>query len=412
MALIKAFNGIRPLSQYAMQFASRPYDVMSRAELPAESHPNSFLRVIRSEVDLPDTIGDYDPLVYATALQNLNDFIQKGILVQDSKPHLYIYTLIMDGIPQTGIFACSSVDDYMNDRIKKHEFTRPEKEKDRITHNITLRTHTEPVFLAYRKLPAIDRLVTQITDSQIPDYDFTTADGIRHILYSVQNTDLIQQITDLFRTQVPATYIADGHHRTASAAKAALHFRAQNPNHHGEEEYNYFLSVLFPHDQLRIMPYNRVIKDLNGNTPEQFLQQLQAHFEISLAPSPYQPVAPYHYGLYINRQWYCLIARPHTYADADAINRLDVSVLSNYVLAPLLGIADQRTDKRIDFVGGIRGLSELEKRVDSGEMAAAFSFYPVSMSQLLDVADAGEVMPPKSTWFEPKLRSGLVLHSF
>lgn len=411
MTVIKAFKAFRPTTELAPQVAAHPYDVLNRKEAKEQGSQNSFLHISRAEIDLPDTITDYDPQVYQQAKQNFDTFVAKGILQQDATDCLYLYAQTMNGRQQIGIVALTSTEDYENDTIKKHEFTRYEKELDRITHMQTTRLHSEPVFMAYRQVPAIDQLLAPII-AQTPLSNFTTPDGIGHTVWLINQAPLIEQLTALFAQQVPAIYIADGHHRAASSAKVAAAQALANPTHNGTEAYNYFLSVLFPDNQLAIMDYNRVITDLNGLTTEAFFDQLAQHFIIELAPDLWKPNQIHTFSLYINTQWYKLTALPHTYNNAHPIDGLDVTVLSNYVLAPILGIADQRKDKRIDFVGGIRGLQELKKRVDSGEMRLAIAFYPVSIAQLLQVADTGQVMPPKSTWFEPKLRSGLFVHQF
>lgn len=411
MTVIKPFKAFRPTAALAPQVAAHPYDVLNRKEAKQQANNNSFLHISRAEIDLPDTTTDYDPQVYQQAKQNFERFVATGILQQDANDCLYLYAQTMNGRQQIGIVALTATNDYETDTIKKHEFTRPEKELDRITHIQTTHLHSEPVFMAYRQVPAIDTLIAPIV-AQTPIYNFVTPDGIGHTVWLINQTAIIGQLVDLFVHQVPAIYIADGHHRAASSVKVAAAQAKANPNHNGTEPYNYFLSVLFPDNQLAIMDYNRVIKDLNGLTTNEFFAQLAPHFLVEPAPNLWKPDQVHTFSLYIDQKWYKLSALPHTYNDAHPIDGLDVTVLSNYVLAPILGIADQRTDKRIDFVGGIRGLQELQKRVDSGEMRMAIAFYPVSIAQLLQVADTGEVMPPKSTWFEPKLRSGLFVHQF
>ena len=406
MAKIRPFEALRPQPQLAKQVASKPYDVLNSAEAKIEAVGNaySFLHITKSEIGLPDTIDIHSAEVYQLAFNNLNAFIQRDVLFKESKPCYYIYQLIMNGRAQTGLVGVSSIDDYNNDIIKKHEFTRPEKELDRINHIKITGAQTGNVFLAYRNQASIDTLIEQWKTNKTPVYDFTADDGIQHTVWAVSDEKVIAQITHLFETEVPCTYIADGHHRAASAAKVLVALQAE------KNISPYFLTTLFPSNQLQIMDYNRVVKDLNGHTVEAFIAALSNQFEVTPCNTAYKPSALHHFGMYVNKTWYSLIAKPGTYNDADPIGVLDVTILQNNILATLLNIQDQRTDKRIDFVGGIRGLSELEKRVDSGEMAIAFSLYPVTIDQLFNIADAGEVMPPKSTWFEPKLRDGLLTH--
>ena len=406
MVTISPFKALRPEAQFAKQVASRPYDVLNskEAKIEAQGNHSSFLHITKSEIDLPENIDIHSQKVYDTAKENLTAFISRNILFTESKACYYIYRLIMDGKSQTGLVCGSSVDDYENDLIKKHEFTRPEKELDRINHIKTTGAQTGNVFLAYRNVDAIDEVINKWTTDKNPQYDFMAEDGIQHSVWIVSDDNTILKITSLFKTEVPCTYIADGHHRAASAAKvrAALGSAAT-------EESRFFLTTLFPSDQLHIMDYNRVVKDLGTLSEDAFLDQLQSQFTVEKADQAYRPEALHHFGLYINKQWYKLVSKPGTFTE-DPIGVLDVSILQNNILDPLLGIKDQRTDKRIDFVGGIRGLSELENRVDSGEMKLAISLYPVSIQQLFDIADTGNVMPPKSTWFEPKLRDGLLTH--
>ena len=407
MAIIKPFKALRPQPQLAKQVASRPYDVLSSAEAKMEAQGNhsSFLHITKSEIDLPDTVDVHDASVYEQVKENLAAFIQRDILFRESKECYYIYQLIMNGRSQTGLVCVSSVDDYENDIIKKHEFTRPEKEQDRINHIKTSGAQTGNVFLAYRNHGAIDELINQWKETKSPVYDFTADDGIQHTIWIVNNDKTAEQISAIFEKEIPCTYIADGHHRAASAAKVrkALGTTAK-------EGADYFLTTLFPSNQLYIMDYNRVVKDLNGLTPKSFIKELGKQFTIELVNAgAYRPETLHTFGLYIDKNWYKLTSKHGTFT-TDPIGVLDVTILSNNVLDKLLGIKDQRTDKRIDFIGGIRGLVELEKRVDSGEMAAAFSLYPVTIDQLFDIADSGNVMPPKSTWFEPKLRDGLLTH--
>lgn len=407
MATIVPFKALRPKPELAAKLASRPYDVLNSAEAREEVKDNaySFLHITKSEVDLPESTDIHSAAVYQQAKANLDAFIRKEILFRELKPCYYIYELTMHGRSQTGLVCGSTVDDYLNDVIKKHEFTRPEKEQDRINHITTSGAQTGNVFLAYRSVAEIDQLIDGWKSSHQPVYDFTAEDGIAHKVWIVNDEKSIDAISTLFATKVPVTYIADGHHRAASAAKvrASLGKKAT-------EAADYFLTTLFPSEQLYIMDYNRVVKDLNGLTPDTFLQQLQQDFDCSLVgKTVYKPAALHDFGMFLNGNWYKLSAKKGSWSN-DPIGVLDVTILSEKVLDKLLGIKDQRTDKRIDFVGGIRGLQELEKRVNSGEMQIAFSLFPVSIQQLFDIADSGNVMPPKSTWFEPKLRDGLLTH--
>lgn len=412
MAIIRAFQGFRPLPALAPQVASRPYDVLNSEEARQEvsGNPHSFLHVVKPEVDLPTDLSPYDPQVYAKARDNFQQLLAEGSFFQDSSPCLYVYQQTMDGISQTGLVAAAAVADYFDGHIKKHELTRPDKEEDRKNHVRVSNIHAEPVFFAYPAVEEIDAVVIQCT-SRKPVYDFVAEDGIGHTLWVVDDAALIQEIVSRFETQVPATYVADGHHRTAAAALVGAERKDADPSHSGEEAYNYFMAVHFPDNQLRIIDYNRVVKDLNGLSEAELLEQVSTAFSLEKWAEAYKPEGLHCFGLYLPGQWYKLVAKPGTYDDQDPIGVLDVTVLSQQVLEPILGIKDLRRDKRIEFVGGIRGLGELERRVDSGEMAAAFSLYPVSMQQLIDIADSGEIMPPKTTWFEPKLRSGLVVHS-
>ncbi len=406
MAIISPFKALRPTIEFASQVASPPYDVLSseEARLVAANHPNSFLHVTKSEIDLPADLSIYDQSVYEKAKENLKMFVDKGVLFIEDKPCYYIYELVMNGRSQTGLVCSSSVDDYENDVIKKHEFTRPEKEQDRINHIRISGAQTGNVFLAYRNVTKVDEIITNWKKNNVPVYDFTADDLVEHKIWVIDHDETIDTITKIFKIDVPCTYIADGHHRAASAAKVR-HAAGQSAS----DEANFFLTTLFPSDQLSIMPYNRVIKDLNGLDLEDFLSALQDDFMVSTSDRPVQPEVLHEFGMYIDDQWYHLTALEGTHTE-DPIGVLDITIFSNNILEKLLDIEDQRTDKRIDFVGGIRGLAELEKRVDSGEMKVAFSFYPVSIKQLFDIADSGKVMPPKSTWFEPKLRDGLLTH--
>jgi uncharacterized protein (DUF1015 family) len=413
MAKISPFEALRPQPQLAKQVASKPYDVLNSAEAKTEAVGNaySFLHITKSEIGLPETIDVHDKEVYQLAFENLNAFIQRDVLFKESKPCYYIYQLIMDGRAQTGLVCVSSIDDYNNGIIKKHEFTRPEKELDRINHIKTTGAQTGNVFLAYRHQASIDSIIDKWKTSKNPVYDFTAEDGIQHTVWAISDETIIDQITQLFETEVPCTYIADGHHRAASAAKVKLAISEETvkPGDEAKKVSDYFLTTLFPSNQLQIMDYNRVVKDLNGLSPADFMSAIEKDFDVVTQDSAYKPASIHHFGMYINNVWYQLSAKAGTYT-SDPIGVLDVTILSNSILAKILGITDQRTDKRIDFVGGIRGLGELEKRVNSGEMAVAFSLYPVTIDQLFNIADAGEVMPPKSTWFEPKLRDGLLTH--
>lgn len=406
MASIQPFKALRPQPQLASQLASRPYDVLNSKEAREEAagNPNSFLHITKSEIDLPEDIDIHTQAVYDKAKENLDAFIKRNILFREDKPCYYIYQLVMKGRSQTGLVAVSSVDDYEKDIIKKHEFTRPEKEQDRINHIKTSGAQTGNVFLAYRNVLELDKIIEDWKAGHHPVYNFTADDNISHTVWVVNSDEAIKAITGIFATVVPATYIADGHHRAASAAKVrkALGDKAT-------AEANYFLTTLFPSNQLYIMDYNRVVKDLNGFTETELLQKLETGFTVEKISEALSPANLHEFGMYLKGQWYKLTSKPGTFT-TDPIGVLDVSILSNNVLDKWLGIKDQRTDKRIDFVGGIRGLGELEKRVNSGEMAVAFSLHPVTIQQLFDIADSGNVMPPKSTWFEPKLRDGLLTH--
>ena len=407
MAIIKPFKALRPQPQLAKQVASRPYDVLNSAEAKTEALGNhsSFLHITKSEIDLPDSMDVHNSTVYEQAKENLTAFIQREILFKESKECYYIYQLIMKGIAQTGLVCVSSIDDYEGDIIKKHEFTRPEKELDRINHIKISGAQTGNVFLAYRNNPAIDIIIENWKNTKSPVYDFVADDGIQHTIWIVNLDKTLEQITSIFKNEVPCTYIADGHHRAASAAKVR---KALGKN--ATESADYFLTTLFPSNQLFIMDYNRLIKDMNGLTPKNFIRELGKQFNVELVNTgAFKPENPHVFGLYLDKNWYRLTAKPGTYT-TDPIGVLDISILQNNVFEKLLAIKDQRTDKRIDFVGGIRGLGELEKRVDSGEMALAFCLFPVTINQLFDIADSGNVMPPKSTWFEPKLRDGLLTH--
>jgi len=400
------FKAIRPQPSFAAAVAAPPYDVLSSEEArTAAAHDQySFLHVTKSEIDMPVDLSIYDSSVYEKAKANLLQFIEQGVLFKEQSDCYYIYELVMDGRSQTGLVCCSSVDDYENDIIKKHEFTRPEKEKDRINHISITGAQTGNVFLAYRNVEKIDVIIAGIKSMNKPVYDFIAADGITHRIWIAEEKTVVDEITSIFQKDVPCTYIADGHHRAASAAKVR---KAAAVGMNTEDDR--FLTTLFPANELKILPYNRVIKDLTGLSKEEFISALQDDFTISTADAPVEPKELHEFGMYVGGQWYHLTSLEGTYTN-DPIGVLDVTILSKNVFEKLLDIQDQRTDKRIDFVGGIRGLKELERRVDSGEMQLAFSFYPVSIQQLFDISDSGEVMPPKSTWFEPKLRDGLLTH--
>ena len=404
MAIISPFKALRPSKELASKVASRPYDVLNSAEAKQEAKGNadSFLHVTKSEIDLPDNIDIHSGAVYEKAAANLQQFIKDGVLFTEENPCYYIYQLIMNGRSQTGLVCVSSVDDYFKGIIKKHEFTRPEKEQDRINHIKTTKAQTGNVFLAYRDVKEINDIINSWKKNNQPEYNFRADDGIQHTIWVITSDDINNTITKTFATKVPATYIADGHHRAASAAKVSQ----QLPY---SEEAKYFLTTIFPASELAILDYNRVVKDLNRLDKEDLIGALQEEFFITLSPEPVKPAQLHEFGMYLEGQWYILASRKGTYTN-DPIGVLDVTILSNNILDKIFGIKDQRTDKRIDFVGGIRGLGELEKRVNSGEMKVAFSLYPVTIEQLFDIADSGNVMPPKSTWFEPKLRDGLLTH--
>ena len=404
--LISPFTALRPQPDLAAKVASRPYDVLNSAEAKAEAKDNadSFLHITKSEIDMPEHTDIHSQPVYEKAKENLHAFMQRGVLFREAKPCYYIYELVMNSRSQTGLVCGSSVDDYENDLIKKHEFTRPEKEQDRINHIQTTKAQTGNVFLTYRSVKEIDELIETWKRKNDPVYDFVADDGIHHTVWIVNNEQLVARITNQFATLVPKTYIADGHHRAASAAKVR---KALGSN--ASPSANFFLTTLFPSDQLYIMDYNRLVKDLNGLEETEFLKRLYDNFEVEKMPSHLSPTHLHEFGMYLSDQWYKLTAKEGTYTE-DPIGVLDVTILQHNILDKLLGIKDQRTDKRIDFVGGIRGLGELERRVNSGEMKLAFSLHPVTIDQLFDIADTGNVMPPKSTWFEPKLRDGLLTY--
>ena len=412
MAVIKPFKGVRPPKSMVEEVASRPYDVLNSEEAREEAKGNekSLYHIIKPEIDFPIGTDEHDPAVYDKAVENFKIFQQKGWLVQDDKENYYVYAQTMNGKTQYGLVVGAYVPDYMNGVIKKHELTRRDKEEDRMKHVRVNNANIEPVFFAYPDNAELDAIVAKYTARE-PEYDFIApGDGFGHTLWVIDEKDDIDRITALF-ADMPALYIADGHHRSAAAALVGAEKAAQNPNHKGDEEYNYFMAVCFPASQLTIIDYNRVVKDLNGLTAGQFLKALEKDFIVEeKGESIYKPSSLHNFSLYLAGKWYSLTAKPGTYDDNDPIGVLDVTISSNLILDEILGIKDLRSDKRIDFVGGIRGLGELKKRVDSGEMAMALALYPVSMKQLMDIADTGNIMPPKTTWFEPKLRSGLVIH--
>ena len=410
MAEIRPFVCVRPAEELASRVAALPYDVYNRQEAKEEvqREPLSFLKIDRAETNFDDNVDTYAPEVYQKAKELLQKDKQEGIYITDEDRSYYIYQLVMDGRPQTGLVACSSVDDYMNHVIKKHENTREDKEIDRITHVDTCSAQTGPIFLAYRSDKGIHDIVASYVEKETPIYDFTAVDGIAHRVWKIAKKEDVDAIYQAFQN-IQQIYIADGHHRAASAVKVGLKRRQENPGYTGEEEFNYFLSVLFPHDELRILDYNRTVKDLNGRSLTQFLEEIGKNFIVEKAEGQVRPKKKGTFGMYTEGQWYHLTAKPELFEGKDAVGSLDVSVLQDYLLGPVLGIGDPRTDQRIDFIGGIRGLSELEKRADS-DMKISFSMYPTSITELFDVADQELLMPPKSTWFEPKLRSGLFIH--
>lgn len=411
MAIIKPFRGLRPVPDLAAQVASLPYDVMDSEEARqlTAKNPYSFLRVTKSEVDLPPGTPSHSPQVYAQAKKTLERFIADKILLQDDQPHFYIYKQQMGSHTQIGLVAAASVAEYQENKIKKHELTRPDKEQDRVNHIVTTQAQTGAVFLTYRAVPAIQKLLASCMEIP-PVYDFTSPDNIRHTLYVVESKQKISAIEAAF-AGIDSLYVADGHHRSAAAARVCDACRKANPNHSGGEEYNRFLAVLFPHDMMYIMDYNRVVQDLNGFSPTEFLAAVQKKFTVEKHPAgSLKPEQAHTFGMYLDSSWYRLTAKSDTFDPANPVGKLDVSILQAQLLHPLLGIEDPRTDKRIHFVGGIRGMEELERLVDSGKFAVAFSLYATSIEELMDIADAGKIMPPKSTWFEPKLRDAMVVH--
>ena len=407
---IKPFAGVRPPRELASDVASRPYDVLNSVEAKAEAGEKSLLHIIKPEIDFDPIADEHSQPVYDKAVENFKLWQDRGWLVQDDKEMYYIYAQTMDGRTQYGLVAAANVDDYMTGKIKKHELTRKDKEEDRMIHVRIQNANIEPVFFAYPDVDEMNTIVENIVKTQDPEYDFVAPDGFGHTFWAIRDDAINARITEIF-TQIPALYVADGHHRTAAAALVGAEKRASNPNHTGNEEYNFFLAVIFPESQLKIIDYNRVVQDLNGLTPSEFLEKLSESFDVvENGAEIYKPNALHNFGMYLDGKWYSLTAKPGTYDDSDPIGVLDVTVLSNLVFDKILNLGDLRTSKRIDFVGGIRGLGELQKRVDSGEMVAAFALYPVTMRQIIDIADSGNIMPPKTTWFEPKLRSGLVIH--
>jgi uncharacterized protein (DUF1015 family) len=413
MTVLKPFKGYRPPKEIARDVASRPYDVLSSEEAreEAKGNPYSLLHIIKPEIDFIQGTDVHAPPVYDKALENFTMFRDKGWLVQDKENCLYIYAQTMNGKTQYGIVGCAAVEDYMTGVIKKHELTRPDKEEDRMKHVRINNANIEPVFFIFPSNQEIDSIVNHMVENKEPEYDFVTGDGFGHHFWIVNEPEIVEKLVSLFK-QVPSTYVADGHHRTAAAALVGNEKKNNNPKHTGDEEYNFFLAVHFPHDQLTIIDYNRVVKDLNGLTSDEFLSRLKSGFDVEeKGTEVFKPDSLHTFAMYLDGVWYSLTAKEGTYDDDDPIDVLDVTILTNQILAPHLNITDTRRSKRIEFVGGIRGLSELKKQVDSGEMRAAFALYPVSMDQLIRIADTGNIMPPKTTWFEPKLRSGLVIHT-
>ena len=409
--MIKPFKGIRPPKELAKEVASRPYDVLNSEEAKAEAGEKSLLHIIKPEIDFTPIADEHSQEAYNKAVENFKKWKERGWLKQDPEEHYYIYAQTMDGRTQYGLVACCHFEDYVSGKIKKHELTRTEKEQDRMIHVRNQNANLEPVFFAYPAIAEMDKIVKNIVTTQQPEYDFVAEDGFGHTFWVINDPATNKRITEIFAA-IPALYVADGHHRTAAAALVGQEKKQQNPNHTGKEEYNYFLAVIFPDEQLKIIDYNRVVKDLNGLSSAELLKKLEESFVVEKKGADiYTPNKLHNFSMYLDGTWYSLTAKAGTYNDADPIGVLDVTILSNLVLDKILDIKDLRTSKRIDFVGGIRGLGELKRRVDSGEMKVAFALYPVSMKQLIDIADTGNIMPPKTTWFEPKLRSGLVIHS-
>lgn len=411
MAKVKPFKGVRPPRELVEEVASRPYDVLNSEEArkEAEGNEKSLYHIIKPEIDFAPGFDEHDPAVYDKAVENFKKFQERGWLVQDSKENYYIYAQTMDGRTQYGFVVAAWVPDYMEGRIKKHELTRRDKEEDRMKHVRCNNANIEPVFFAFPDNERLEEIIREVTSGE-PEYDFVAPDGFGHTLWVIDAPEVISEITAEF-AKIPSLYIADGHHRSAAAALVGNEKAQNNPDHRGDEEYNYFMAVAFPASHLKIIDYNRVVRDLNGLSPEEFLARISENFEVKdMGTEIYHPDALHNFSLYLGGRWYSLTAKPGTYDDSDPIGVLDVTVSSDLILRDILGITDLRSDKRIDFVGGIRGLEELKRRVDSGEMAMALALYPVTMGQLIDIADTGNIMPPKTTWFEPKLRSGLVIH--
>lgn len=413
MSVFVPFKAIRPEADKVKAIACRPYDVLNSVEARelAEGNELSFYRVIKPEIEFPEEHDHYAKEVYLKGAENFKKLMDSGVMKMDNSENYYAYRIIMDGHSQTGLVGCCSIDDYFNNHIKKHELTRPDKEEDRKNHVRYSKANYEPVFFSYPQVADIDAIVNEVQKGT-PVYDITTNDGIQHTLWVIDDRDQVKQIESLFEVKVPSIYVADGHHRTAAGALVGEEFRNEAGGSSNDgKRYNYFMAVVFPDNQLKIIDYNRVVKDLNGHTYDEFLTALEERFTVEAVDGQYKPEGLHHFGAYMNGQWYKLVAKSGSYDESDPVKVLDVTILSEQVLDPLLGIVDLRTDNRIEFVGGIRGLEELERRVDSGEMKAAFALYPVSMKQLIDIADNDMIMPPKVTWFEPKLRSGLFVHS-
>lgn len=414
MAIVKPFKGLRPPQSIVKEVSCLPYDVMNSEEAAkmAEGKACSLLHVTRAEIDCPPGTDIHNETVYNKAVENFKKMQQEGWLQKDAEPKFYIYAQTMDGRTQYGIIGCAACEDYENGIIKKHELTRPDKEEDRMILTRYTNANIEPVFFSYRAVPEIDAIVENIVKNEAAEYDFVAEeDGFGHHFWPVNDPATNKELEELFATKVPYTYVADGHHRTAAAARIGAERSAQNPNHTGKEEYNFFMAVHFPDNQLKIIDYNRAVKDLNGLTEAQLIEKLQENFDVvEMGADIYKPQSLHEFSMYLAGKWYKMTAKPGTYNDNDPIGVLDVTILSDLVLNQVFGITDLRRSERIDFIGGIRGLGELKKRVDNGSMAVAFALYPVSMKQLLDIADTGNIMPPKTTWFEPKLRSGLAIH--
>ena len=410
MAFIKPFKGVRPEKELAEKVAALPYDVMNTEEAMqmAQGNEVSFLHISRPEIDLPQGTDIHSDEVYDKGHENLQAFMSKGVLLQDESERYYVYRQKMGGLTQTGLVVCAGVDDYQSGAIKKHELTRADKEEDRVRHIDALNANDEPVFYTYRNDSVISEIVDKVA-SEAPLYDFTTDDGVSHALWALADADLVETLTSRFGA-IPTLYVADGHHRSAAASRVRDLRKSANPQHNGTEEYNYFLTVIFPDNEMTIMPYNRVVKDLCGRSVVEFMARVTEHFEVTPITGPLSPVRRHQFGMYLAGTWYELVAREGSFAAGDAVAAMDVSILQENLLSPVLGVHNPRTDQRIHFVGGIRGVEELERVVDSGEYLVAFSLFPTSIKELMSLADEGKIMPPKSTWFEPKLRSGLFVH--